>query len=91
MTVWIVGVADCESNSISAVCATKEIAERELFKERDKLVAGWKKMDEFCKRNNDLDDMYQKMIFALSKNDYEKWNNSPHEKPYLYEVKVIDV
>ena len=91
MTVWIVGVADCESNSISAVCATKEIAERELFKERDKLVARYKEMDEFCKRKGNPTSDYKEMIKALSETDYENWNNYPHEKPYLYEVKVIEV
>jgi hypothetical protein len=100
MKIWIVGVSDCEGNSIRCVCATKKIAERELFKARDELVAEWKEMDEysqksikeFCEKENKpiwVEDMYSKMIEALSGNDYEKWDNDPHDRPYLYEMEVI--
>ena len=90
MTVWVVGVADCESNSIKAICSTKEIAERELFKARDELVADWKRMDKFCKERDIADNMYKDMITALSGKDYENWDNYPHEKPYLYETEVVE-
>jgi len=99
MKVWIVGVSDCEGNSIVAVCSTKKIAERELFKTRDKLIIEYKEMnkhiqksmEEFCKKEKKpiwVEDMYKQMITALSGNDYKNWNNYPHEKPYLYEVEV---
>jgi len=89
-TVWIVGVSDCEGNEIKAVCSTKEIAEKEIFKVRDELITEWK---EFCVRNKKsvwIGGMYKKMIKNLSSNNYEKWNNSPHERPYLYGVEVIE-
>ena len=84
MTIWVVGISDCESNSIVAICTTKEIAEREMFKTRDKLVANWKEMDGLG------EDMYKKMIAALSGNDYENWDNYPHDEPYLYETTVVE-
>ena len=101
MKVWIVGVSDCEGDSVKAVCSTKEIAERELFKARDELVAEYKEMDEynekskkeFCEKEKKkiwVDNMYKDMIKALSGNDYKKWNNYPHERPYLYEIEVMD-
>ena len=42
MKVWIVAVSDCESTSVGAICSTKEIAIREMFNERDRLVKEWK-------------------------------------------------
>ncbi len=102
MKVWLVGVSDCEGNSIEAVCATKEIAERELFKARDRLVKEFQRMDismqktndEYCAKENKptwIDNMYKDMITALSGNDYEKWDNFPHECPYLQETEVIEL
>jgi hypothetical protein len=103
-SVWIVGVSDCEGNSIKAVCATKEIAERELFKARDELVDEYKKMDKWqlqsakdhcAKEGKPLDtsggyfQIYKNMITALSGNDYKKWDNYPHDRPYLYKVEII--
>jgi len=101
MKIWIVGVSDCEGNSVRCICSTKDIAERELFRARDELIAGWKRMDkftqksmkEFCKKNNkrvQIDMMYKKMITALSGNDYKKWDNYPHEIPYLYETELLE-
>lgn len=101
MKVWIVGVSDCEGNSIKAICLTKAIAERELFKIRDELIVEWKEMDEyqqksiqeFCKKENKLvwtDGMYKEMITALSGNDYKNWYNYPHDKPYLYKIEVME-
>lgn len=101
MQVWIVGVSDCEANSIKVICSTKKIAERELFKIRDNLIAEWVESDKqlnesnlaFCKeRKIDFvqDDMYKKMIVALSSDDYENWNNYPHDLPYLYVEEVLE-
>ncbi len=44
MKVWKVGVSDCESCSTFAICSTKEIALREMFKKRDLLISEWKEM-----------------------------------------------
>ncbi len=104
MQVWLVCNSDCEATSIEVVCLTKEIAERELFKVRDRLVSGWRKDDvrlqkeaaSFLKTHKKGGDMasytnsYKKMIANLSSNDYEHWNNYPHEKPYLYVEEVIE-
>lgn len=100
MKVWIVGVSDYEGNYIVAVCATKEIAEKKLFEERDRLVKEWQELDEynskrieeFCrkeKKKSWIDNMYKDMINALQGNDYENWNNYPHNCPYLYKTEVL--
>lgn len=106
MQVWIVCTSDAECTSIEAICTTKKIAERELFKVRDRLVSGWdednitlqkdtavllRKNKNYKKEDMSLyTNMYKKMIANLSGNDYEKWNNYPHEKPYIYAMEVIE-
>lgn len=101
MKIWVMSVGDCENSGVALLCATKEIAERELFKARDKLIEEWEKGDkfaqkqvaDFCRKNNKpiwVDDMYKKMITALFGNDYKKWDNYPHECPYIYESEVLD-
>jgi hypothetical protein len=60
-----------------------EKSQREFIEEQAKQgihVGGFKMDDE---------NMYDKMIRALSSDDYEKWNNYPHDRPYLYETEVI--
>jgi hypothetical protein len=100
-TIFIVGVSDCEANSVVRLCLTKKIAEREILKERDRLVEDWKKLDEsyrnqmkeFCDREGlkcENDDMYSKMIENLSSDDYESWDNYPHKVPYIEEREVIE-
>jgi len=42
MKVWMVSVSDCESSHTICICATKEIALREMFKKRDALILVWK-------------------------------------------------
>ena len=102
MTVWIVGISNCESNSIKAVCINKAIAERELFKTRNELIAEWieadinaqKGIENFCKKENKpiwIENTYKEMITALASDGYERWNNYPHDKPYLYEIEVMEV
>ncbi len=101
MKIWIMAIGNCEDSGSPLLCATKEIAERELFKARDKLITEWKKADnfaqnsvkEYCQKNNKkiwIEKMYRNMIKALSSNDYEKWDNYPHEKPYIYEIEVLE-
>jgi len=90
MKIWLVGVSDCEGNSIICACATKKIAEIELFKERDGLIKKWKKMDKYLKeyKHGRADETYPNMIKAISSNDYENWDNFPHECPYICEMEV---
>src|SRR6185503_5130850 len=47
MKVWEVGVSDCESSHTICICATKEIALREMFKKRDELIVEWKRMKDY--------------------------------------------
>ena len=100
-TVWLVGVANCEENRIACICATKELAEKYLFIERDKLTKDWQEMDAWCKQHDieynkehpnaqvSEDKGYQIMIQNLSGNDYENWNNYPHDVPYIQAREVI--
>ena len=81
--VWVVGVSD----DIRVICLTKEIAERELFKIRDELIREWNKMSNWRGINNN---MYNTMIENLSNNDYENWDNYPHECPYLYKTEIME-
>jgi len=101
MKVWIVSVGNCEDSGGALICASKEIAERELFKARDNLVIEWKKSDEFLQKSNAQyckdkniplieENMYKDMIKALEGDDYTKWDNYPHDFPYLYETEVVD-
>ncbi len=101
MKVWIVSVGNCEDSGGALLCATKEIAVRELFKARDRLVAEWQKSDihlqkdniKYCLENNIPlieENMYRDMIKALQGDDYAKWDNYPHDCPYLYESEVLD-
>ena len=101
MKVWVVSVGNCEDSGGALLCATKKIAERELFKARDALVAEWIESDkayktsieEYCKEKNipiQIDNMYTDMIKALEDNDYTKWDNYPHDCPYLYESEILD-
>jgi len=101
MKVWIVGISDCESNSVVCICATKEIAKRELFKKRDRLVKEWREMDESTQkfiekwskeqgRSIHKEEMYKNMIKNLEGNDYENWNNFPQECPYICEQEILE-
>ena len=101
MKVYLVGNRDCESNTIQSVCATRGIAEKELFKARDMLINIWKIQDRqtqkfiayTCKQENKpiwIDHTYKKMIAALSGNDYEQWDNYPHDQPYIEEMEVME-
>lgn len=88
--IWVVGVSNPETNRIVAICATKEIAERELFKARDELIEEWRDMDIFCNKDGRKDDIYKKMIKALTGDNYKKWDNFPHDCPYLYETELLE-
>jgi len=101
MTVYQLCVSDVESCRTICICSTLEIAERELFKARDRLIKEWKESHErwteeiasSCKKNNleiFVDDSYLKMIKNLESNDYRKWNNYPHEVPWIQAIEILD-
>lgn len=86
MNVWVVGISNADGDSIVCVCASKELAVKKLFHVRDELVKDWEKMlQEFPYSK----EMYSEMIAALSSDDYENWNNYPHDSPYIYETEVL--
>ena len=101
MKVYLVCVSDCESTDVRCVCKTKAIAVRELFKVRDKLIEEWKELDketevwrrEYCEEEKVEyyeDDMYKRMIKNLSSDDYEKWDNYPHDVDYIDKREIIE-
>ena len=109
MKVWVVGVCDCEGNSIKAICANKTIALRELFKARDELLKQYGEMKEYTEKSQkefieeqakrgihiggfrmESENMYDHMIRELSSDDYEHWDNYPHDRPYMYETDIIN-
>lgn len=92
MKVWIVGISDCESNSIVCLCSTKELAIKKMFAERDRLVAEYQKSyQHWIEKDLTEDNMYKNMIQALSGDDYENWDNYPHDRPYIHEMEVLEV
>jgi len=90
MKVYIVTIDDVEGTAIKAVCATKEIAVKILFEERDNLIKGYKEQIKYFKKEYPNDDMYEKMVENLSHDDYENWRNYPHDVPHIREFEVID-
>jgi hypothetical protein len=94
MKVWEVGVSDCKSSHTICICATKEIALREMFAKRDALIAWWKEeVIRNEKRNRErgsYDDIWKEMIDALSSEDYENWDNYPHEVPWIRETEIVE-
>jgi len=90
MKLYVVCLGDCEGMEIKAICKTKQIAERELFKVRDELIKGWEELRVFWEKEDVGDVMYKEMIQNISTNDYEKWDNFPHESPYLYEMELME-
>lgn len=87
MTIWIVGISDVESNEIKHICKTEELAIKRLFEERDKLVINWEYMIKHKEFRGDAE-MYNEMIKNLMSDDYEHWNNYPHEVPYIEKREV---
>lgn len=89
--VWLVGISDCESNSTICLCSTKELALTKMFAERDKLVKEYQEMRERWDGKGLVEDnMYVGMIKALSHDDYENWDNYPHDQPYIWEMEVLE-
>ena len=55
MKLYVVCLGDCEGMEIKAICKTKQIAERELFKVRDELIKEWEENIEFWKKIDAFD------------------------------------
>ena len=100
MKVYLVMISHAEGCSFLCACESRELAEKELFKERDKIISQWKEQEvweiqthkDYLKETGvdvPVSDMYPSMIKALSGSDYEKWNNYPHECPFILETEVI--
>ena len=89
MSVYLVGVGDCESYGVICACATKELAVKKLFEQRDKMVLDWIKYRDHKDSFPSSVEMYQKMIDSLAGKDYENWNNYPHETPTISEQEVL--
>lgn len=90
MKIWVVRVGDCEGSYTVCLCSSKEIAERELFKKRDDLVKEWNESLEYFKKEGHTEKMYEDMIANLSSNNYQEWENYPHDVPSIYEMEVIE-
>lgn len=83
-SVWVVFIDSPEGGYVHCLCATKEVAERELFKKRDEMVLEYRK--DFEAFN---DTMYEDMIEALSGDDYKNWKPYPQDHPKIYEQEVL--
>ena len=100
MKVWVVMTSNCEGCSFVCVCESKALAEIELFKKRDEMVAEYKEMHEYeieshakYLKETGIDvapsNMYLKMIENLSGDDYQNWKNFPHDCPFIFETELI--
>ena len=88
--VWVVGINGWEVNSVKVICATEEIARRELFKARDKMIRSFEYSIEST-LSIDIKLLYQKQKVILSNNDPQKWRvNSPYDYPYLSKVELLE-
>jgi len=90
--VWVVGIKSCENSNIRAVCATEEIAKKELFKARDKMVRNFDYQIE-AMPTIDLKSLsfYQKRKTILSNNDPRKWEDSnPYNYPYSSKMELLE-
>lgn len=85
--VYIVSVCNVENNSIKSIHKTKEGAEKSLFKQRDILIKHWRYLREEDKLNC-CTEMWNRMIKNISGNDYENWNNYPHDIVVINEFEL---
>ena len=86
--VWVVGINSCENNNVRAICATEEIARRELFKLRDEMLRSFDYQIETLSII-DLQSFYQKQKAILLNDDPQKWrDNNPCDFPYLSQERL---
>ena len=84
--IWIVGINGCETNNVMAVCATEEIARRELFKVRDEMIRSIEAMPPI-----DLKSFYQKQKTILLDDNPQKWgDDNPYDYPYMSNVELLE-
>lgn len=90
MKVWVVGVGDVEGSGNSGLYKTKKSAVKAILGQRDLLIADWKRMLEYNNKKHGglFNEMYEGMIKNLSSDDYESWDNYPHDCPFMYEMEV---
>ena len=81
--VWVVELQGCEGNQLICICDTKERAIKELFKQRDELVQGYRKMRHMDER------MYGGLINALEGDEYMEWDCYPQDTPRIYPMEVL--
>ena len=88
--VWIVGINISEINNVRAICATEEIAKRELFKVRDEMIRSF----EYSIKSISMEEInlfYRTQKAILSNDDPRKWkDNSPYDYPYLSKVELLE-
>ena len=86
--VWIVGINISEINNVRAICATEEIAKRELFKVRDEMIRSF----EYSIKSISMEEInlfYRTQKAILSNDDPQKWeDNSPYDYPYLSQERL---
>ena len=94
MKVYLICISAADSGSVLRIAGNPVKAWEIMREERDKLVDDWKQMIEFIKKEDgELDSgiqMYEKMIQNLSGDDFETWNNYPHDTIVLKEMEVED-
>ena len=85
--VWIVGINSSEVNNVRAVCATEEIARRELFKVRDEIIRRIDAMPAIDLKYS----FYQKQKTILLNDNPQKWeDDNPYDYPYLNKLKLLE-
>jgi len=88
--VWIVGINSCEINNARAICATEEIARRELFKVRDEMIRSFEYSIESILME-EIKLFYRTQKAILLNDNPQKWeNNSPYDYPYMSNVELLE-
>ena len=88
--IWIVGINSCEINNARAICATEEIARRELFKVRDEMIRSFEYSIESILME-EIKLFYRTQKAILLNDNPQKWeNNSPYDYPYMSNVELLE-
>lgn len=92
MKVYLICISAADNGGVLRVAGNLCKAYQIMREERDKLVEDWKQMIDFIKNENEKDhngiQTYEKMIQNLSGDDFETWNNYPHDTLVLKEFEV---
>ena len=88
--IWIVGINGCETNNVRAICATEEIARRELFKVRDEMVRSFDYQIEITPIEY-IKQRYRKQKVMLLNDNPQKWgDDNPYDYPYLSKLELLE-